>query len=186
MISLGLRTSAEQADPDDCLSIANALFHAVARLVVACLRAAQCQMTPRARSFELFGFDILLDQSFKPWLLEVNLSPGIAWRGAEHNTTVETMLSGVLDRTALAWFDFNNVRKRNTPPPPSNTEDRAKGDSGGKNDFTQAHAHESTCTYTHIHTLACPFNAQKGMGIGYLWPRTWLRTLQQTPTAARI
>jgi hypothetical protein len=33
------------------------------------------QVRHRKGSFELYGFDIMLDAALTPWLLEINLSP---------------------------------------------------------------------------------------------------------------
>mmetsp|Transcript_15137 Transcript_15137/g.23389 ORF Transcript_15137/g.23389 Transcript_15137/m.23389 type:complete len:86 (+) Transcript_15137:2087-2344(+) len=50
----------------------------------------------RSSCFELFGFDILIDQNLKPWLVEVNLSPSLGCDSPidlriKHNLLVDTL-----------------------------------------------------------------------------------------------
>lgn len=42
-----------------------------------CIILVQYKVPYRSNCFSLFGFDILIDQNYKPWLLEVNLSPSL-------------------------------------------------------------------------------------------------------------
>jgi len=49
-------------------------------IVIKTLRAAAPHLTPRDDSFELYGFDVMVDEGMRLWLLEVNLSPGCEGR----------------------------------------------------------------------------------------------------------
>jgi phage terminase large subunit-like protein len=42
------------------------------------------------------GFDVIIDDMLHPWLLEVNMTPGIALRDVRHNAMVQNMTEGLL------------------------------------------------------------------------------------------
>jgi hypothetical protein len=57
--------------------------HFVARikdLILDSLLSARDQMNPnnREKQFELFGFDFLIDEDFRVWLIEANCNPYLA------------------------------------------------------------------------------------------------------------
>ena len=55
----------------------DALWQKIRRVVLAALFSAQAKIPFQPNSFELFGFDVMVDESLKVWLLEVNASPSL-------------------------------------------------------------------------------------------------------------
>ncbi|GBG31994.1 Tubulin polyglutamylase ttll6 [Hondaea fermentalgiana] len=47
--------------------------------------------TPGVRKFELFGFDLMLDQELKPWLIEANTNPFLGVQNAWHATLLRRL-----------------------------------------------------------------------------------------------
>lgn len=45
------------------------------QVVFATLKGTQDAMDHRPNTFEVYGFDLILDESLRPWVIEVNLSP---------------------------------------------------------------------------------------------------------------
>ncbi|CAE8658613.1 unnamed protein product, partial [Polarella glacialis] len=59
------------------LETVNRMFTEIESIVIHSLLAVQKVMINDKHCFEMYGYDILLDTDYKPWLLEVNASPSL-------------------------------------------------------------------------------------------------------------
>eukprot|EP00931_Biecheleriopsis_adriatica_P076601 TRINITY_DN50293_c0_g1_i1.p1 TRINITY_DN50293_c0_g1~~TRINITY_DN50293_c0_g1_i1.p1 ORF type:complete len:534 (+),score=112.57 TRINITY_DN50293_c0_g1_i1:142-1743(+) len=59
------------------LATVNRLFSDIEAIVIHSLLSVQKVMINDKHCFELYGYDILIDTDYKPWLLEVNASPSL-------------------------------------------------------------------------------------------------------------
>ncbi|XP_054005906.1 probable tubulin polyglutamylase TTLL9 [Hylaeus anthracinus] len=57
--------------------LSEAIFSFIVGVIMASLLAVQPVIMQGRNSFELYGYDILLDEGLTPWLLEVNASPAL-------------------------------------------------------------------------------------------------------------
>jgi len=53
------------------------LFNGIKWLVVHSLKAVAPLMVSDRHCFECYGYDIIIDEQLKPWLIEVNASPSL-------------------------------------------------------------------------------------------------------------
>ena len=63
--------------------------------------------------FDLYGFDILIDERMRPWLLEVNLSPSLATDSPLDYAIKSNLLTDTLNLVGIWKFDrrWDNLTK---------------------------------------------------------------------------
>ena len=69
-----------RADPSFDVS---AVWERTRELILKSLVCVEDAIPHQPNSFELFGYDVLIDEDFRPWLIEVNASPSMARDGAK-------------------------------------------------------------------------------------------------------
>eukprot|EP00904_Undaria_pinnatifida_P002209 jgi/Undpi1/1198/HiC_scaffold_104.g14112.m1 len=61
--------------------------------------------------YELFGFDVLLDEHLKPWLLEVNISPSLFGSSALDRRIKGTLVADIFHLVGFRPFDRTALRR---------------------------------------------------------------------------
>uniref|UniRef100_A0A3B4UQW3 Tubulin tyrosine ligase-like family, member 4 n=1 Tax=Seriola dumerili TaxID=41447 RepID=A0A3B4UQW3_SERDU len=75
---------------------------------------------------ELFGFDIMLDENLKPWILEVNISPSL-----HSNTALDVSIKGQMIRDLLNLAGFRVPQRDDVVAPCSSTSSSTSSLCGG-------------------------------------------------------
>lgn len=97
-----LRTYFHQNDIDDRL-----LWHKINAIIILTLLAQAPEVQENCtNSFELFGFDVLVDTNLKPWLLEVNFSPSLGVDCALDRVIKKPLLQDTLEIVNLKESDI--------------------------------------------------------------------------------
>ncbi|KAK3267439.1 hypothetical protein CYMTET_24004 [Cymbomonas tetramitiformis] len=76
----------------------NKLFASIQSLIINTLRAVTNVMINDKHCYEMYGYDVMIDDNLKPWLIEVNASPSMS---ADTPTDRELKL-GLLDDVMTA------------------------------------------------------------------------------------
>lgn len=131
----GLRSTVRRVlkyfEEKGAIKSAQALWDEICAVVVKSVLCAEHEMLAASRKFvrhrntcfDLLGYDILLDDKFKPWIIEINHSPSMAPLTPMENAIKHGMLSGYFALADLALVHretqrahvvrfFENVTKR--------------------------------------------------------------------------
>lgn len=107
----------------------NQMFFEMQLLIIRTLQAVQKVMMSDKHCFELYGYDIMIDDTLKPWLIEVNASPSLTADTASDHELKCGLLDDLLDvidieekrtgdETQIGGFDliFNGSHVRPSRP----------------------------------------------------------------------
>ena len=84
------------------------LFEDMDRLIVDSLRAVQAQIINDRHCFECYGYDVLIDDDLKPWLVEVNAAPSLSATTRADRVMKMALIRDVLDVVLREGTEANN------------------------------------------------------------------------------
>ncbi|XP_022786949.1 uncharacterized protein LOC111327109 isoform X2 [Stylophora pistillata] len=81
------------------------------QIMTTCFHSVRQKLHKRAGTFDLLGFDFLIDDNFNVWLLEVNINPALH----TNCQVLMDLLPGVVDETLKLVIEINDKTKRRSP-----------------------------------------------------------------------
>lgn len=61
--------------------------------------------TGRNNCFEVYGFDVMVDRDFKPWLIEVNVLPSLSSSSPMDKNIKTSLMGDVLTLIGMSYAD---------------------------------------------------------------------------------
>lgn len=87
------------------IEASNQCFRDMEMLVYHACKAVQPVMLSDRHCFEMYGFDLMIDDTLKPWLLEVNGSPALTFTTENDRLLKYTLINDTLDIVMPAFAD---------------------------------------------------------------------------------
>ena len=128
----------------------NEVFKSIKILCIKTLMAVEPEITTQMRvtkhkgqCFEIYGFDVIVDDTFRPWLLEVNVAPSLSSSSPYDKKVKTTLLSDTMHLMGYNIFD----RKKLDEERQKKKKD-ASGIGIGKTDFKKSKSTKAEPDYT--------------------------------------
>jgi hypothetical protein len=81
------------------------IWDSICTLIVKSLVVVDDKIPHQPNCFELFGYDILIDENLRPWLIEVNASPSLARENALDQRVKNSLIRDIIELLDVAPYD---------------------------------------------------------------------------------
>jgi hypothetical protein len=83
----------------------DSIWKNISGMIIKSLVAVDDKMTYQPCAFEVFGYDVLIDQDLRPWLIEVNASPSMSRDSALDYRVKDSMIQDTISLVDPPAFD---------------------------------------------------------------------------------
>jgi len=97
--------------PDSNDIYRDVIWPQIKKQIKASTQSVQDKVENRPNSFEFYGYDFMVDDQLKVWLIEVNSSPSMESKG---QPVLKSLVKSVLTDLAAVVVDYPNSRKADT------------------------------------------------------------------------